>query len=162
MKNKGLILIGIIILILGALYTYNDTAKYLVDDMVYFIKANEWYVSRQYSINIENSTNSGKDYAFWGQDKKTDKLMYVVYIYHKGTYLVDGNEGITMEEVKKVATQNGVEPLYISLLVIDLFREDKSIVDYIYWVIDYENVPSKYVRFSDGKVEENPFNTKDY
>ncbi len=162
MKLKVLILIAIVILILGAVYTCNDTAKYLVDDMVYFIKANDWYVSIRYSINIENSTNSGKDYAFWGQDKKTDSLMYVVYIYHKGTYLVDGNEGITMEEAKKVATQNGVEPSYISLVVIDLFREDKSIVDYMYWVIDYENVPSKYIRFSDGKVEENPLNTKVY
>lgn len=153
----SLVSFAIIILILGVLYTFNSSAKYLMEDVVYFVKSNEWYVSLRYSINIENSTKSGKDYAFWGKDKKTDKLKYVLYIYHKGNYLVDGNDGITLEEAKKLAIQNGVGPFYISLVVSNLFNENKNIIDYMYWFADYGNGSSQYIRFSDGRVERDPF-----
>jgi len=157
LKKKILISFSIILLILIILYTYNDTAKYLMDDTVYFLKANDWYVSNRYSINIENSTKSGKDFAFWGQDKKTDKLNYVMCIYRKGVYVIDGSKGITIEEAYKVASQNNREPINISLVVIDLFRDDKYIIDYMYWVSEYENGDSKYIKFSEGYVVEDPF-----
>ena len=157
MKKKILLLILIIILILFVSYTYSDTARYLMDDYVYFLKASDWYVSNRYSINIENSTKSGKDFAFWGQDKKTDKLTYIMYLYHRGVYQVEDSKGITFEEAYKIATQNDAEPLDISLLVIDLFMDDKAIVEYMYWLSEYENADRKYIRFVDGKLVEDPF-----
>ena len=133
-----------------------------MEDSVYFLKANDWYVSNRYSINIENSTKSGKDFAFWGQDKKTDQLTYVMYLYHRGVYIVEGIKGITFDEAYKIASQNDVEPLDISLVVINLFRDDKPIVDYMYWVSVYENGYSKYIRFSYGQLVEDPFNMNYY
>ena len=91
-----------------------------MEDSAYFLKANDWYVSNRYSIDIENSTKAGKDFAFWGQDKKTDKLTYVMYLYHRGVYIVEDNKGITLDEAYKVASQNDMEPLDICLVVINL------------------------------------------
>lgn len=157
MKKKIFLLTVIIIMILLVSYTYSDTARYLMKDTVYFLKANDCYVSMRYSINIENSTKSGKDFAFWGQDKKTNQLTYVMYLYHRGVYIVEGNKGITLEEAYKVATKNDIEPLDISLVVINLFRDDNPIVEYMYWISEYENAYSEYIRFLDGEVVEDPF-----
>lgn len=157
MKKKIVLLIVIIIMILLVSYKYSDTARYLMEDTIYFLKANDWYVSKRYSINIENSTKSGKDFAFWGQNKKTDQLTYIMYLYHRGVYIVEGSKGITFDEAYKVARRNDREPLDMNLVVINLFRDDKPIIDYMYWVIEYENGTSKYIRFADGKIVEDPF-----
>ncbi|WP_461206018.1 hypothetical protein [Clostridium sp. DL1XJH146] len=154
MKKKVLILVIFILLIL---FTQVDGIKYLISDMIYFTKANENYVSKEYSIDIENSSVSGKNYAFWGTDKETDKLVYVIFVFKKGIYFVDGDEGVPETRVNEIASQFNNLQYNITLNVIETFSEKKPIIDYMYWIIEYEDsVPLKYIRFSDG-IEENPF-----
>jgi uncharacterized protein YpmB len=154
MKKKVLILVIFILLIL---LTQVDGIKYLISDMIYFTKINEDYVSKEYSIDIENSSGSGKNYAFWGTDKETGKLIYVVFVFRKGIYLVDGDEGVPETRANEIASQSNNLEYNITLNVIETFSEKKPIVEYMYWIIEYEDgAPLKYIRFSDG-VEKNPF-----
>jgi Zn/Cd-binding protein ZinT len=153
MKKKVLILIVFILLIL---FTQIDGIKYMISDMIYFARANEDYVSKKYSINVENMSHTDKNYAFWGTKESTNELKYVIFVFRKGIYCIDGNEGISEERAKEIAYDHDVLPFYIGLNVTASFQEGKSIVDYMYWVIEYEDSSLKYIRFSDG-IEENPF-----
>ena len=159
--KKVLILIVIILSFVFVLFEYKDTIKYLISDMEYFVRANERYVSKRYSIDVENSTHSGKDYTFCGIDKKTDRLLYVLFVYRKGIYCIDGNKGISEDRVKEIAYENDIKPRYISLNVIGSFYDGKSIIDYMFWVIEYEDSSLKYIRFSDG-IEVDPFYSSRY
>ncbi|MBF4692448.1 hypothetical protein [Fusibacter ferrireducens] len=130
--------------------------RYLAEDVMYFSKTNEMYVSYRYAISITNHTSIGKDHAFWGNDKKTGALKYVIFVYRRGTFLVDGSEGVTYENVKSSSTAEDLDVISIYIMTLRPFYADKNIVDYMYWVVEYEDSSHKYIRFKDG-VEGSPF-----
>ncbi|GAU76681.1 hypothetical protein F3D3_1278 [Fusibacter sp. 3D3] len=123
---------------------------------MYFSKTNEMYVSYKYSISIINHTSIAKDHAFWGTDKKTGALKYVVFVYKKGVFLVDGSEGVTYENVKSSSTAEDLDVLSIYLMTLSSFYADKNIVDYMYWAVEYEDSSHIFIRFKDG-VEGSPY-----
>lgn len=153
MKKKALILIVIILLIL---FSQIDGLEYLISDIMYFAKANEGYVSKEYSLNVENMSRSGKNFAFWGTNENTDNLEYVIFVFRKGIYRIDGNEGVSIDRVREIVCNKGIEPFSISLNVISTFQDGYSIVDYMYWIVEYEYGVLMYISFSDG-IEINPF-----
>jgi hypothetical protein len=155
MKRKKILSI-VVLLLIGVLLTRVEVIRYLVNDAIYFSKANNEYVSKEYSIDIENTSNSGKNYAFWGKDKETNKLVYIIFVFRKGIYLVDGDEGVEEARINEIASQFDKLQFNISLDVIETFSEKKSIKKYMYWVVEYEDSTIRYFRFLDG-LSENPF-----
>ena len=121
-----------------------------------FSKINVKYISKKYSIDIVSSSLSGKDYAYWGYDTATGDLKYVMSIYRKGFFVVDGREGISYEKAKELSDIKDSNIFYISLVVLNSFNENKSIIDYMYWVVEYDDSSINYIKFTDG-VEGNPF-----
>lgn len=157
MKNKLVVSLLVIVIVLILLYQV-DVIRYFVSDALYFLKAHETYVSMVYSMNVEKSLGQGKDYVFWGSDKKTGDLKYVYFAFRRGIFTIDGSKGISYSEVSEIASQYTETQYTIGLALVDLYSSEKDIFDYLYWVIDEEDVyaPKKYLRFADG-VEEDPW-----
>lgn len=112
---------------------------------------NKYYISKKYSIDIINHTQANKSHSYWGIERKSGKLKYVLDVYRMGLYEVDGDSGITYADVKNKSESVSKTTLNICLIVKDTFDKEENILDYMYWFVEYSDSSVKYFSFTDGQ-----------
>lgn len=150
MKKVNIIIC--ILLLIFILSNFNNL-KSIVEDFIYFNKANENYVSKAYNIDITSKKRLGHSFVFYGKDNETNEYAYVLFVYNKGIYKVYENEGIGKEKALQVFKKygNDVSLEDICIYVRGSFIKGENIIDYLYWFIENEDesIHSK-VSFIDG------------
>lgn len=150
---KKFYLIICILLLIFIIFNFN-TLKNLVEEFIYFNKANENYVSKAYNMDITCKKRIGHDFVFYGRDNETNEYAYVLFVFRKGIYKVYENEGISKEEAIQVFKKYGKDAALddMSIFIWNAFRKGENIIDYVFWYIENEEHRDfRYrVRFSDG------------
>ncbi len=149
---KKVIIIICILLLIFIIFNFN-LLKTIVENMIYFNKANENYVSKTYNINITSKEQMGKNYVFYGKEKETNEDVFVFFVYGKGIHQVYGNEGINKEKALQIFNKykNDVTTGDLYIIVRDSFVKGENIRKYLYWVIEKEGkFNHSHVSFIDG------------
>lgn len=151
MKRKNYIIVVLLFILI--LIGLNKKKLYdLLMDMNFYLKGNATAVSKEYNINLKGRSNSFKNYFHWGIEKESSREKYIFFVWRKGTYIIYGDEGISLEKAKMIAKENGFSAKDVFFYIKPSFPKNLDLKDYLYWNFIKEDDTEIYIKFNNGDI----------